>query len=224
MSGARGWQEIRDEALRRIHARDWPPGARIPDEADLAAEWGCARATVNRALRDLAAAGYLERRRKGGTSVPLTPVRRATLSIPLIRQDIAARGQVPGYRLLADRLETPPEAVRAVFGTASLRHVQALHSADGAPFCLEDRWLDPQLAEGVSFITLSANEWLVGNVAFTEGTLAFHAVPADAGLAAALDCAEGAALLALQRLTRGVTPVTWVRLIYPPGHRVEAAL
>ena len=105
-----GWQAARDEALRRIRARDWPPGSRIPDEADLAAEWGVARATVNRALRDLADAGYLDRRRKGGTRVPVTPVRMATFAISIIRHDIEARGQVPGYRLLSDRIAPVPEA------------------------------------------------------------------------------------------------------------------
>lgn len=221
---ALGWQEVRDEALRRIRARDWPPGARIPDEAALAAELGCTRVTVNRALRDLAEAGLLERRRKGGTRVPLMPVRRAVLSIPIIRQDIAARGQVPGYRLLSDRPEPAPEAVRQALGDGALRHVVALHLADGAPYCLEDRWLGAGQAEGVSFATLSANEWLVGNVSYAEASLAFAALPADATLAAALGCAERAALLVLERQTRGEAPITWVRLVYAPGHRVEAGL
>ena len=30
------WQDIRDEVLRRIHARDWAPGGMIPNELDLA--------------------------------------------------------------------------------------------------------------------------------------------------------------------------------------------
>jgi hypothetical protein len=46
-----GWEDIRAEVLRRIRARDWPPGALIPGEEALAAEFGVARATVNRALR-----------------------------------------------------------------------------------------------------------------------------------------------------------------------------
>ena len=70
MDRAITWQSIRAEALRRIRAGLWPPGARIPDEAELAAEFGCARATVNRALRDLAEAGLLERKRKGGRYLP----------------------------------------------------------------------------------------------------------------------------------------------------------
>ena len=219
---ASGWQQVRDEALRRIRARVWAPGDRIPDEAALAAELGCARATVNRALRDLAEAGLLERRRKGGTRVPLTPVRRAVLTIPIIRQDIAERGQTPGYRLLTDRIEPAPEAVREAMGDVPLRHVQALHLAEGAPFCLEDRWLNPAVAPGVTFEHLSANEWLVGNVSYAEASLTFAALPADAPMAGALRCAEGAALLVLERATRGEAPITWVRLVYAPGHRVEA--
>ncbi|MCC0078580.1 MAG: UTRA domain-containing protein [Rhodobacter sp.] len=219
-----GWQAARDEALRRIRARDWPPGGRIPDEADLAAEWGVARATVNRALRDLAEAGYLERRRKGGTRVPLTPVRKATFAIPIIRQDIEARGQTPGYRLLSDRSDTVPAALRDRLGDGPMRHVTALHLADGTPYCLEDRWLSPRVAEGIRFDTLSANEWLVGNVTFSEGTLAFHAIAADAPLAQTLGCDPGAALLAVDRETRDQGPITWVRLIYAPGYRMETGL
>ena len=224
MSGAKGWQDVRDEALRRIRARIWAPGDRIPDEAALADELGCARATVNRALRDLAEAGLLERRRKGGTRVPLTPVRKATFAIAIIRQDIEARGQVPGYRLLSDALEPVPEALRARLGDGPLRHVTALHTADGAGFCLEDRWLNPAVVAGISFTTLSANEWLVGNVSFAEGTLAFHAVTATSELARDLGCREGDALLALDRETRSQAPITWVRLVYAPGHRVQADL
>ena len=53
-----GWEGVRDEVLRRIRVREWVPGAVIPGEEALAVEFGVARATVNRALRELAEAGY----------------------------------------------------------------------------------------------------------------------------------------------------------------------
>lgn len=225
---AQGWQSVRDEALRRIRTRDWPPGARIPDEAALAAELGCARATVNRALRDLAEAGLLERRRKAGTRVPLTPVRKATFEIAIIRADIAARGQVAGYELLSDALETAPDGVRRDLGPntpALMRHIRAVHRADGLPFCLEDRWLNPATAPPeIRFEAVSANEWLVQSVTFAEGALTFGAAAATAATAALLDCAPGAALLVLDRTTRAETPITWVRLTYAPGHTMRTAL
>ncbi|WP_309664278.1 GntR family transcriptional regulator [Tabrizicola sp.] len=96
---AQGWESIRAEVLRRIRARDWLPGALIPGEAALAVEFGVARATVNRALRDLAEAGVVERRKRAGTRVAELPVRRARLDIPVIRQDVEARGLVHGFEV-----------------------------------------------------------------------------------------------------------------------------
>lgn len=225
---ALGWQDVRAEALRRIRAGIWPAGARIPDEADLATELDCARATVNRALRDLAQAGYLERRRKGGTRVPETPVRRAVLDIPIIRHDVEGRGQVHGYRLLADSvapLPGPVAAALAVPAGTEWRAVRALHLADGAPFCLEDRWLDPVRVAGVGFDALSANEWLVRHVAYAAGTFAWQAAALEQAEAATLGHPAGAAALQIDRTTRADDgPITWVRLTYAPGYRMEAAL
>ena len=228
MAPALGWQSVRDEALRRIRSRDWPPGARIPDEAALAAELGCARATVNRALRDLAGAGLLDRRRKGGTRVPLTPVRKATFEIAIIRADIATRGQEPGYALLSDALELTPDDVQRALGAGTpevMRHIRALHRADGVPFCLEDRWLNPATApQDIRFATISANEWLVQSVTFSAGGLTFGALAAEAETAGLLGCAPGTALLVLDRTTRAEAPITWVRLTYAPGHTMHTAL
>ncbi len=215
------WQAVRAAVLDRIRARDWPPGARIPDEADLAAEFGCARATVNRALRDLAAAGLLERRRRGGTRVSALPVRRAVLSIPVIRAEVAARGMAHGYRLLHDTAGEEP-------GVGPVRLVRALHTADGAPFCLEDRWISAAAVPGLAaadFAAVSANEWLVGNAPFTHGEIAFTAAAADPADARDLGCAPGAPVLTVLRRTwAGALPVTALTLTHAPGHRVTATL
>ena len=225
------WQAVQAEALRRIRTREWPPGARIPDEEDLARELGCARATVNRALRDLAEAGLLERRRKAGTHVALTPVRKATFEIPIIRQDVESRGQAPGYRLLSRAVQPAPDAVCTLLrlpAETPLMHVRALHLADDAPFCLEDRWINTAAAPGVEWAdltTISANEWLVRNTAFSGGDIDFGAVAADAATAALLGCAKGAALFEIGRTTwAGAQPITAVRLTYGPGYRMRTAI
>lgn len=225
------WQAIQQEALRRIRDREWKPGEMIPHEAALAEEFGCARATVNRALRELAEAGFLERRRKAGTRVPLNPVRKATFEIPIIRHDVAARGAVHGYRLLGLAEEPVPAEVTALLrlpaGTRLL-HLVALHLADDAPFCLEDRWLNPGAVPGLAeadFTAISANEWLVQNTPLSGGGIAFFALPADARLAQTLGCAPGTALFAIDRTTwAGAVPITAVRLTYAPGYRMVTAI
>ena len=82
-SARTNWRDVMAEVERRIYTREWQPGQSIPNEADLAIELGCARVTVNRALRTLAEVGLLDRRRKAGTRVALHPVRKATLTSPL---------------------------------------------------------------------------------------------------------------------------------------------
>lgn len=228
MSRRRGpsWQAVRQQLYRRILEGDWRPGDRLPRDADLARELGCARGTVQRAMRDLAETGLVLRRRRGGTRLAELPVRRVQLEIPILRQEVEGRGAVWGYRLIEDRLAPLPADVAGELGLAPgaiWRRVRALHLADGAPFVLEDRWLNPTLAAGISFATVSANEWLVRHIPYVSGTLAWSAVAADAEAASLLGCAPGTPLLALDRTTRGTAgPITRVRLLHAPGFVLRA--
>lgn len=224
------WQSIQAEALRRIQARDWKPGDTIPHESVLAEEFGCARATVHRALRKLAEAGLLERRRKSGTRVPLNPVYKATFEIAIIRKEVEAGGHAYGYRLIETAQALPPPEILTLLrlpARTRLLHVVALHEASGSPFCLEDRWINPGAVPGLEladFRELSANEWLVQNVALSRIGIEFFALAADAGLAAHLQCPQGSALFVIERTTwAGSMPITAVQLIHAPGYRLTAA-
>ena len=225
-----GWEEIRAEVLTRIRNRRWPPGEIIPTEEALALEFDCARATVNRALRELAQTGVLERKRKAGTRVAMLPVRKATLDISVIRQEVAATGQAYAFRLLSQTKGVPPMAVVARLGLAKavpMLHLQTLHLADGRAYALEDRWLNPTaLPQPLpDFAAISANEWLVAHVAFATGDIAFFAQPASFSEATALSVLEGTALFITERCTWGQdAPITWVRLSHAPGYRLQTLL
>lgn len=224
-----GWEGIRAEVLRRIRARDWPPGGLIPGEEALAAEFGVARATVNRALRDLAEAGVIERKKRAGTRVAELPVRRARLEVPLIRLEVQGRGLDYSFRLLAERTEVAPVPVTARFGLPEgreLRYLETLHLADGRPYVFETRWLNPAVLPDPApdFSAVSANEWLVTHVSLISGDIAFMAESANPREAEVLGIGAGAAVLVAERSTQGVAgPVTLVRLAYAPGYRVQLA-
>ena len=225
------WQSVRAEALRRIRTRAWAPGALIPNEADLATELNCARTTVNRALRDLAEAGLLERRRKAGTRVALTPLRKATLEIPQIQQEIEARGGRYDYALIVRMLTLAPKPVRDRMGLpnkARLLHVRSLHLSDGAPWLYEDRWTNPDPVPEIlraDLERISANAWLVQNVPYTRGELTLCALPADDETAMALNCPPGAALFVMERITwLGSVPITFVMQYHAPGHRISTTI
>lgn len=222
----KGWEDIRTEVLRRIRARDWPPGALIPGEEALAEEFGVARATVNRALTALAEAGVIERKKRAGTRVAQLPVRRARLEIPVIRLDVLGRGLTYDFKLLADRLAPAPVPVTARLGlpeATPMRQLETLHLAGGRPFVLETRWLNPEVltCPQPDFAAVSVNEWLVTHVSLVSGDIAFTAEPASMREAEVMGVPPGTALLVAERTTFGINgPVTWVRLAHAPGHRV----
>ncbi len=222
------WQTVQDEVRLRISQRVWKPGDLIPHEADLATEFGCARATVNRALRGLADAGLLERRRKAGTRVALNPVRRAEFSIPVIREEIEGRGQRYGYKIFLREMRVPPPDVQArlqLDGTQSILHLQTLYTADNRPYVFETRWINSIAVPDVlsaEFEKLSPNEWLVREVAFDGGDFTFSGIAATEQEAAVLGCKLGEGLLVLDRTTRQADRmITSVRLLFHPGYRMH---
>ncbi|MBL4626453.1 MAG: UTRA domain-containing protein [Roseicyclus sp.] len=227
----RNWQSVQDEVLRRIHAREWKPGDLIPNEVDLALEFGCARSTVNRALRSLAESGLLDRRRKAGTRVTAQPVAKATLDIAVIRHEVEERGRKYGYQRIDCGLKIPPLAISGAMQTDAdnpLLHVRALHLADDAPYALEDRWINTGVVPDAldeAFQTVSANEWLLKHAPYTHGDIAFSATAALAEEASILSCPKQSALFVIDRLTWDNTQaVTKVRLLFGPGHHLRTRL
>lgn len=223
-------QLIAAEVRRRIADREWRQGDRIPDEADLAVEFGAARATVNKALQLLADEGLLDRRRRAGTRIAINPVRKATFSIPIVREQVEGAGMAYSHRVMAQRDSPIPAGVAARIdlpvGTV-LTHLRAVHYGDGLPFQYEDRWINravlPQMAEA-DFRAVNANEWLVQNAPYLRADVDFSAANADARDARMLEVRRGQALLILHRTTwNDQGPITTVRLACHPGHVMSAA-
>ncbi len=223
-SDTNSWQGIKSEVMRRISDRRWQPGDLIPGEVELAEEFGCARATVNRALRDLADGGLLDRKRKAGTRVALNPVRKATVEIPVIRQDVEARGKAYSFEVLDRRDLTPTSVLQRQYGlsaSTALLGLWTLHRADTQPFAYEERWINLAVVPDVvdaDLGTLSANEWLVRNTPLSRGEFTFSACNATEAESRLMNCDPGAALFAVNRTTWVMDdPITAVRLVYAPG-------
>ncbi len=225
------FRDIRNELEKRIARRDWQPGAIIPGEEALAAEFGAARATVNRALQDLARSGLIERKRKSGTRVALHPVRQARFAIPLVRQEIEQAGSLYHYTLLSREVRAAPDFLRARLALpaeARVIHVRCLHTADRRPYQYEDRWINlaavPQ-AEEQTFDETGPNEWLVANAPFSHAQFEFGAARASEEERSVLQLPEGEAVFVAERMTwLAERPITLVRMVHPPTHRMVTTL
>ncbi len=218
----RSYRDVKAEILDRVRAGLWPVGATIPGEAALAAEFGCARVTVNRALRELAAEGVVERKRRAGTRIVQGRRRAARIDIPLIRTQIEERGASYRYVLLSREIVTAPETARARLSIDPGRqalHLRCLHFADGSPYQLEDRWINLDAvpaAREEDFETIGPNEWLVREKPLSEAEHIFLAANAGADEAALLGVALHDAVFVIERRTwLAEQTITWVRLVHP---------
>ena len=219
------WRDVRESVHAWVLDGRYGPGDKLPKDEEIAGVLGCARSTVQRAMQDLADAGIIERRRKGGTRVRPDHITRATFDIPIARNEVERRGGTYGYLLIAAGIEDTPRAVAAAMGLrmpVDMLRAQALHLMDSRPFIFEDRWIDTATVPEIVSVDLaeeSANEWLVQNRPYSRADLRFSAEAADARIAGLMDVAEGTALFVIERTTwAGDVPITMVKAVHAPGY------
>lgn len=222
---------VKGAILGRIQSGEWGLGDLIPAETDLAVHYGCARATVNRALRELAEEGLVLRKRKGGTRVRQMPVRQAKLAIPVIREQIESAGAVYRHHTITREVRVPDEVSRKKLNLRediSAAYIETLHLADNAPYAFERRWVNVDAIPdflNVDLAAVSANEWLVRSVPFSLGSLSFCAIKADALIAKSLGCAVDAAIFSMNRTTwLDDRLITDMELLFREGYILQSVL
>jgi GntR family histidine utilization transcriptional repressor len=224
-----GYRQIKIEVFRRIRTGEYGPGELLPGEVELAAEFGCARATVNRAMQELSDDGIIDRRRKGGSHVRHSPNRQVKFAIPIIRAEIEGKGAEYRYQQVSSHIAKAPEWLVArwqISRSTDLRHVQCIHYSDGLPFQFEDRWINlaavPRAATA-DFSRVGPNEWLVQEVPYTNAEIRFSATSADANVASQLRTTISQSIFLAERTTWLMgEPVTNVRLYFAEGYEMIA--
>lgn len=221
------YKEVKSDILAKIVKGDWGPGDLVPNEVDLALTYGCARATVNRAMRELADDGIIERRRKAGTRVRMTPVRQARFNISIVRDEIEEKGGEYRYSLVSRAVDIAPDWLRARIqlpANGKALHLVCMHYADGIPYEHEDRWINLSAlpdAENADFSLECPTEWLLAAIPFSKAEINLSAGLADQKLSDYLACSVGDPIFSAERCTwwEG-DAVTYVRLSYHPGYRL----
>lgn len=217
-------QRIRTDIEHRIHSGEWRPGTRIPFEHELVETYGCARATVSKALEGLARAGLIERRRKAGSFVAHPQVHSAVLDVPDLPQLIASRGEIYRWNLGVRRKALPIDLESETEIAAPALLIEGTHYSGGAPFGIETRLIAldavPDAADE-SFLMIPPGTWLLSHTPWTQARHRIRAVMATGSVARRLGVVSGTACLELQRWTwRSGTPVTHVTQLFP-GDRYE---
>lgn len=199
---------VRDGIRRSIFAHDLAPGAKLPNEDALAAEYRVSRATVREAVRGLVEEGYLVRRQGSGTYVTARPLLRNSLdtnfSYTAYLESTGVRAgrrilglqTIPASAFVADRLR-----VDVGSGVVELRRVRtaddrpAIFSVDVLPAGIVDAERDRDALGGSIYALLASLGHPVGH-----GESIVTPAIADESLAAVLEVAPGTLLQHLEQV------------------------
>ena len=216
------YAQVKDHISRKIQDGTWPPGHRLPSEHELVAQFGMARMTVNRALRELVEQGRIVRLAGVGSFVAENKPQSTLLQIANIASEIRQRGH--DYRcdmIEVERIAASPDVAAwlDLRAGASVFHSVCLHLENGTPVQLEERYVNPQVVPDYlaqDFTATPPSEDLVRNVPFDQIEHVVAAVLPSAEQAERLAMEPTAPCLLLTRRTWSRnTPVTWVRCLHP---------
>lgn len=216
------YEQVKEFISRKIQDGTWPAGHRLPSEHELVAQFGVARMTVNRALRELVEQGRITRVAGVGSFVAEDKPQSTLLQIANIASEIRQRGHDYRCQMLAvERVAASPD-VAAWLGLhvgESVFHSVCLHLENETPVQLEERYVNPAVVPTYldqNFKATPPSEYLVRNVPFDQIEHLVDAVLPSAEQAErlAMSAAEPCLLLTRRTWTR-TTPVTWVRCLHP---------
>ena len=221
------YSRVKEFLKAGLAAGRWRPGELMPSEAELVAQFGISRMTVNRALRELQSEGLVERVQGVGTFAAQLHRISSTLTIRDLQEEIEARGHRHHAEVHVQRREQAAAALAASLGLAAgslVFHTLIVHHDNGVPLQCEDRYVNPAVAPeylGVDFTRTTPTRYLLEVAPLWEAQYTIEASRATAQEAKLLGIGLGEPCLVIVRRTvsRGV-PITLARLVHP-GSRYQ---
>ena len=128
------------------------PGARLPSDAELCAEFGVSRMTARNAMQRLAEDGLIAREPGRGSFVAEPPAHRHANRLMTFSQEMRRAGRVPSSTLLTREIRPASTEEAVSLGIAAgqpVVHLRRLRQADGQPIALESTVLVESCADAV---------------------------------------------------------------------------
>ena len=222
MSGVLRYQQVKDFILARIGNGHWRPGDRIMSEAELVRELGASRMTVNRAVRELAADGLLNRVAGAGTFVAAERRQAEFLEVKNIAVQLREQGKTHSAEVKKlEKVKAGADLARhfECRQGRSLFHVLLVHAGDGVPMQLEDRYVNPAVDPNfltVDFTAITPSEHLIATAPVFEVEHMVEAVLPDAAARRLLGLDKETPCLQLTRRTwTDALVATFARFLHP---------
>ena len=215
---ARIKQWLKDELARGR----WRPGAPMPSDAELVAQFGVSRMTVTRALNELRSEGIVERIKGVGTFAAHLSRVSSTLHIRDLHEEITQRGHHHHAKVYLARKESATEGLAQKLGLApgaSVFHTLIVHFENGVALQCEDRYVNPAAAPQYldnDFTQITPTQYLLQVAPLWKAQYSIVAARPTAREAKLLVIRRDEPCLVIVRRTVSQdVPITLVRLVHP---------
>jgi GntR family transcriptional regulator, histidine utilization repressor len=214
------YEQIKRFVLARIAEGAWKPGAPIPSETELVKQFGVARMTVSRALRELTQERVLTRVQGAGTYVAPPRYESAVHEVRNIADEIAARGHRHTAHVLMLEASGAQSALDALgLAEGPVFHSRIVHCEEGEPIQYEDRFVNPRIFPQYleqDFTIETPNQYMVRVAPIQRAEFEIHAQKPEAQVRRHLQMEMGEPCLMLWRRTWvGAAIATSVQLWHP---------
>lgn len=221
--------EVKQFILGQVSNGTLKAGDRVPSENELVQELSVSRMTANRALRELASEGVLERVAGVGTFVAEQRVHSHPLEIHDIAHEIRARGHAYSARVISVGHVTATreyaERCNVAFG-ARLDHSVVVHYEGDIPLQVEDRYVNPRVISDYlrnDFTKMTPHEYLMKVAPLQRADHSVRAIAPDARIRRLLKLEANEPCLLIRRRTWAHSRIATVADLYHPGSRYELA-
>jgi GntR family transcriptional regulator len=168
--------QIQDKVYEQIRLGNLSPGARVPSEAELAAQYAVSRMTARKALDGLVARGHLFRQQGKGTFVAehvlsygLSTMLSFSGTLRALGHEVATRvlhqDVIPASPLVAEKLRLSPNSDVIV--------VRRLRMVDGWPAAIHTAFMDYRVYAPILRVDLSVNSLLESIQQITHTPVAY---------------------------------------------------
>jgi GntR family histidine utilization transcriptional repressor len=216
------YARVKQHLKQGLAAGRWPAGAQMPSEAELVAQFGVSRMTVNRALRELQGEGLIERVQGVGTFAAQLGRIASTLTLHDLHEEIQARGHQHHASVHLQRAEPAGEALAAQLGVNpgdTVFHTLIVHHENGVPLQCEDRFVNPACAPfylQADFTRTTPTRYLFEATALWRAQYSIEATRATPQEARLLGIGEAdPCLVVVRRTFTREAPITLARLVHP---------
>ena len=150
------YRQLADILMAGIRSGDYPPGARIPSEPQLAKDYGIGRPTVRQAIDVLVRKRLLSRRRGSGTYVRAPEQEVDLFSLAGTSSAFHKKGIAVEVQLLekTKRIKVSAAAENPFAGGTAF-FLSRLNRVAGSPVLLEVIYLHPVLFKGIEHMDLA---------------------------------------------------------------------